>query len=79
MTSKNQIEFVDGGYKIQENKETYNNFDDDFNFTKNTQIEDANSASDSATNLERINYFRNPIKAVITLGVTYNVGTTNQM
>ena len=79
MTSKNQIEFVDGGYKIQENKETDNNFDDDFNFTKNTQIEDANSASDSAINLERINYFRNPIKAVITLGVTYNVGTTNQM
>ena len=54
MTSKNRIEFVDGGYKIEENKETDNNFDDDFNFTKNTQIEDANSASDSATNLERL-------------------------
>ena len=52
MTSTNQIEIVDFGYKIKENVETDYSFDDDPNFVKNTQINHTNSASDSATELE---------------------------
>ena len=54
VTSENQTEFVYGGYKILEIKQTDNNFNIDLNFTKNTQIDDANCASDSATNLDRL-------------------------
>ena len=44
MTTKNQIELVDGRQKIKENKERerVNSFHDNPNFVKNTQIDDTN-------------------------------------
>ena len=49
MRSKNEIKFVYGGYKIQGNREIISLI-----LQKNTQIDDANCAWDSATNLDRL-------------------------
>ena len=51
LTAKNQMELVDGGYKI---KETEKYFDDEPNFAKNIQINHANIVSDSVTDLETV-------------------------
>ena len=51
LTAKNQMELVDGGYKI---KETENNFDDEPNFAKNIQINHATFVSDLVTDLETV-------------------------
>ena len=51
LTAKNQMELVDGGYKI---KETEKYFDDEPNFAKNIQINYANIVSDSVTDLETV-------------------------
>ena len=51
LTAKNQMELVDGGYKIQE---TEKYFDDEPNFAKNIQINHATIVSDSVTDLETV-------------------------
>ena len=51
LTAKNQMELVDGGYKI---KETEKYFDDEPNFAKNIQINHATIVSDSVTDLETV-------------------------
>ena len=54
MTAENQIELVDGAYKIKENKETGSNLDDDMNFVENKQIESINTVSDLVNASETI-------------------------
>ena len=62
MTTKNQIELVDSGYKIKQNKaqddndnEAQYNNDDNCNFVKNTQIDCTSSVSDNlVANLETV-------------------------
>ena len=48
MTAKDQIELVDSGYKIKQNEaQDDNDFDDNCNFVKNTQIDCTSSVSDN--------------------------------
>ena len=56
MTAKNQIELVDSGYKIKQNEaQDDNDFDDNCNFVKNTQIDCTSSVSDNlVANLETV-------------------------
>ena len=53
MRSKNDIKFAYGGYKIQGNREIIKLMMT-LILQKNTQIDDANCAWDSATNLDRL-------------------------
>ena len=62
MTAKNQIELVDGSYKINQNEvqgdndnEAQDDNDDNCNFVKNTQIDCTSSVSDNlVANLETV-------------------------
>ena len=54
MTAKDQIELFDNGYKIKQN-EAQDDFDDNCNFVKNTQIDCTSSVSDNlVANLETV-------------------------
>ena len=56
MTAKDQIELVDSGYKIKQNEaQDDNDFDDNCNFVKNTQIDCTSSVSyNLVANLETV-------------------------
>ena len=62
MTAKDQIELVDSGYKIKQNEaQDDNDFDDNCNFVKNTQIDCTSSVSDIFSSQPRNSYYsRNP-------------------
>ena len=54
MTAKDQIELFDNGYKIKQ-IEAQDDFDDNCNFVKNTQIDCTSSVSDNlVANLETV-------------------------
>ena len=56
MTAEDHIELVDSGYKIRQNEaQDENDFDDNCNFVKNTQINCTSSVSDNlVANLETV-------------------------
>ena len=69
MTAKDQIKFVDSGYKIKQNEELDDNdFDDNCNFVKSTQKYCTSSVSDNLVANLRSNYYSwNPAKPFATL------------